>query len=243
MLRRLRFWIAVLGILGTFVCLVFLGVWQLERKSWKDGLNETLLERSRMPPLEVHGALAGREAEFLRIRLHAVPVSAFVFHLRRPNAAGEPGRAIFRPYRLADGTMTVVEEGWVSASVSPISAVFPAEGSDSRGKEAVSGRLRKGGFGGPLWLRPSHDLSKRDLAWIDLAGMMGSLELAHREASSGFYLESERALAERGVSLHATFSDPHLGYALTWFCLAAGLAVLVGFGAYRRRRHMHDLEK
>ena len=53
----------------------------------------------------------------------------------------------------------------------------------------------------------------------------------------------ERALAERGDSLHATFSDPHLGYALTWFCLAAGLAVLVGFGAYRRRRHMHDLEK
>ena len=110
----------------AFAILIGLGVWQIERKAWKEGL---IADLTAAPRRAAAGAAAaarlGRRSmqpsdEYRRVRFTAqfdndnealVFASASGF---RPDVADAgPGYWVFTPARLADGGIVIVNRGFV----------------------------------------------------------------------------------------------------------------------------------
>ena len=222
--------------------LIGLGVWQLERKSWKENLIATLAERtsaspSLMPPPGEWRSLTPGMDEFRRVRLRAQ------FDARREarvysGGAGlrddvkGPGYFAFAPARLADGSTVVVKRGHVDnpnpdASLKPVAV--PAEAVDIVG--VMRWPEQPGSFVSPhsdrqdLWFVRDHLAMARRDRWGDVAP---------------FYIEMESPAPGGGVPrpgrVTVRLRNDHFGYALTWFGLAAVLAGAFAFWFYGRRR-------
>ena len=106
-----------------FLILCGLGTWQLDRKAWKEELIETLRQRAAAEPV----ALIARTKpnpmtdEFRRVAFRATfenSQEAFVYTVGsslRPDVT-QPGYWIFTPAKLPDGSVLVVNRGFVPQS-------------------------------------------------------------------------------------------------------------------------------
>ena len=105
--------------------LIGLGVWQIERKTWKEGLIADLTERlaappQALPPPHDWPALDAAHDEYRRVSFTAQfenDKEALVFASAsgfRPDVADSgPGYWVFTPARLADGGIVMVNRGFV----------------------------------------------------------------------------------------------------------------------------------
>jgi surfeit locus 1 family protein len=241
---RRRSWLSLLlPAFVVFCILIGLGVWQIQRKAWKEGLIASLTERLAAPPEALPPAtrwpqLDQAEDEYHRVEFRAqfepnrealVFASAAAF---RPDVDG-PGYWVFAPARLADGSVVMVNRGFVPD-----------------GRQAPSSRLA-GESSGPLdivgtmrwpdarhWFTPADDPThnlwfSRDPAAIAAAEKIGPV--------APFYVEQEAPVPPGGLpqpgKLVVSLPDNHLQYALTWFGLAAVLAaVTISFALSSTRR-------
>ncbi len=109
----------------AFAILIGLGVWQIERKAWKEGLIAELTERLAAPPVALPPVrdwpgLEQASDEYRRVTFTAqfdndkealVFASASAF---RPDVSDAgPGYWVFTPARLADGSIVIVNRGFV----------------------------------------------------------------------------------------------------------------------------------
>ncbi len=220
----------------AFAILIGLGVWQIERKAWKEGLIAELTERLAAPPVALPPArdwpgLEQASDEYRRVTFTAqfdngkealVFASAAAF---RPDISDAgPGYWVFTPARLADGSIVIVNRGFV-----PDARKDPK----SRPEGEVSGPIALAGVmrwpDSRHWFTPADDAAHnlwfaRDPAAIAAAKALGqgSVQLAP------FYVEQETPAPPGGLpqpgKLIVSLPDNHLQYALTWFGLAAVLA-------------------
>jgi surfeit locus 1 family protein len=226
--------------LAAFAVLVGLGVWQIERKSWKEGLIASLTQRldappAALPPASAWPGLDPARDEFRRVKFAAefppdtealayTPGSAL-----RADVSG-PTYWVFAPARLADGNVVVVNRGAV-----PDDRRDPA----TRRAGATGGRLEIEGV--LRWPEadglftpaddPQHNLwFRRDQRTMAAAKGWGEV--------APFYVEQEAPPAPGGLPrvgrMRANLPNNHLQYALTWFALAAALAVIFILRARRR---------
>src|SRR5215468_10088428 len=111
------------GAMAAFAVLVSLGLWQLDRKAWKEGLIATIEQRLSAPPVALPlpstwPRLTAAEDEFLRVAVTAEFLNdreALVYtngSSLREGSSG-PGYWVFTPARLADGTLMMVNRGFV----------------------------------------------------------------------------------------------------------------------------------
>src|SRR6478609_6275388 len=109
--------------LAVLAVLLGLGIWQLERKAWKEGLIETLGHRLESNPVDLPKAadwerLDANNAEFRRVRLNVQfrkASDALVYtsgSLLRDDVKGT-GFFVFSPAKLTDGQTIVVNRGFV----------------------------------------------------------------------------------------------------------------------------------
>ena len=114
---------AAIPALLVFAVLIGLGTWQVQRKAWKEALIASLTERlgaapEALPPAATWPKLDPADAEYRRVKFtaqfdHAAEAllygaaSAF-----RPDVSG-PGDWVFTPARLADGSIVIVDRGFV----------------------------------------------------------------------------------------------------------------------------------
>ena len=107
--------------LAAVAVLIGLGVWQLERKAWKEGLIATLEQRldadaTGLPPPETWRDLDTAQNEFRRVKFsaefqHDKEALAYTAgSTLRADATG-PGYWVFTPARLSDGRVVVVNRG------------------------------------------------------------------------------------------------------------------------------------
>ena len=225
----------------AFAVLIALGVWQIERKAWKENLIATLAQRmaTAPSPLAPRGEwqnLTPPADEFRRVRLRAqldpeneARVYSGGAGLR--DDVKTPGYFAFTPARLADGSTVVVNRGHVD-NPNPDAALKPIAVPD--GAADIVGALRWPGaarlvrhalFGaaGPVVrARPPRDGGALRL------GRGGAV--LHRDGEPG-----AAGGVPRPGALTVKLRNDHLGYALTWFGLAAVLLGVFGFWAVRRR--------
>jgi surfeit locus 1 family protein len=108
---------------AAFAVLIALGVWQLERKTWKEDLIAAMTARlaaapQALPAPETWPQLAPGTSEFMRVRLRAdfLPVPdtyAYVAGSALRDDIKAPGYFVFRPARLPDGRIVAINRGYV----------------------------------------------------------------------------------------------------------------------------------
>ncbi|HUI12306.1 MAG TPA: SURF1 family protein [Xanthobacteraceae bacterium] len=228
---RRRSWPGLLlPALLVFCILIGLGVWQIERKAWKENLIASLTERlaappQALPPPKAWGQLNQAQDEYRRVEFRAtfdnthealVFASATAF---RPDVTG-PGYWVFAPGRLTDGGVVMVNRGFV-----PDSRQNPKSRPDGQlsGPVDIVGAMRWPDA--RHWFTPNDDPAQnlwfaRDPVAIAAAKNIGPV--------APFYVEQESPVPPGGLpqpgKLVVSLPDNHLQYALTWFGLAAVLA-------------------
>ncbi len=240
--RRPSLWGPGLLALAAFVVLIGLSVWQLERKTWKEGLIDTLTRRLAAPPIALPppgqwGRLKQEENEFRHVSFRAEILSdqeALVYtsgSAFRPDVSGA-GYWIFAPARIAGGGVIVVDRGFV-----PEGRQDPTTRAEGHVAGAIDivGVLRwpeTPGLFTPAGDPPRNLWFARDPIAIAQAKQWGPVP--------PFYVEQEAPVPPGGLPkpgvLQVSLPNDHLNYALTWFGLALVLVAVFGFWARSRRR-------
>lgn len=217
-----------LAIIGV---LLSLGFWQLQRKQQKVALVAALHERlaappSRIPPTTwVH--LTPERDEFRRVIFNAKVDTATQAQVYSSGSAlrkdiARSGVWVFAPATLADGSVVVVNRGFV-----PEGQPVPAGGEN--GEQSLAGYIRFPEQAS--WLTPPADMAKRLWFLRDHHAMAQALGWAKGASVAPYYIDLESPVPESGVPkpgpLTVNLKDNHLQYAITWFLLA--LAVSVAF--------------
>ena len=246
--RRLPAGVVGPGILAliVFAVLVGLGNWQLDRKAWKEALIDTLTQRlaaapSELPPPQRWPGLTPAEDEYRRVRFAAEILpreAALVFtsgSAFRPDVSG-PGYWVFAPARLAGGGLVVVDRGFLPEGRQD-QATSPA--GEAGARVDMVGVMRwpeqPGWFTPPA--DPGHNLwFVRDPKAIAQAKTWGEV--------APFFIELESPPPPGGLPLpgplKVNLPDDHLQYAMTWYGLAAVLAVSFAFWLRSRWREANS---
>jgi len=227
--------------LAAFAVLIGLGIWQLERKAWKEGLIDTIGRKLAAPPVALPPAadwarLDRAEWEFRPVRFAGEfrnDQEALVYtsgSTLRPDTGG-PGYWAFTPARTRDG-LVPVDRGFVPFDRKNVSARMAGQLS---GLLDIVGVLRWPDA--RSWFTPNDDPAKniwfvRDPSAIAAEKSWGPVP--------PFYVEQEAPLPPGGLpapgKLKPNLPNNHLQYAITWFGLAAVLAgVFVVFAGGRYR--------
>lgn len=230
---------AALATLVALALLIGLGVWQLERLAWKEGLIAAINEGLRQPPVTLEEppdawtALAGAE-------YRPVSVTGRFRHGEERHLFavqdGEMGWHVYTPLETRGGNVVMVNRGFV-----PETLKDPARRAAGQvaGEVTVQGLLRRPGVRG--WFEPDADAVRNVWYWRDLAGMTASLPEADRARVLPLFVEAAAEPANpggwpRGGVTRLDIPNRHLEYALTWFGLAATLLAVFGAFAWSRLR-------
>jgi surfeit locus 1 family protein len=243
--RGLRDGVLVPGIAAAvaLAILVSLGVWQLQRKAWKEALIATIATRLAAPPVTLPPPATWPELdaardEFLRVTLRAELVHDREAHVYTGgstlrDATGGPGYWVFTPARLAGGALVMVNRGFV-----PEGRQDPASrsGGQVAGPLDMVGVLRWPEL--PGLFTPAGDPARN--LWF--ARDSTTMAAAKGLAVAPFYVELESPEPPGGLPhagrLQPNLPNNHFGYALIWLGLAVVLvAVFVAwlFSGWRKR--------
>ena len=233
----------VFALVGIAI-LIGLGVWQLDRKTWKENLIAAMTERlarapADLPPRDRWATLDPQREEFARVGFPAEflpgqealvysPGSAF-----RPDVKG-PGYFVFAPARLAGGSLVIVNRGFV-----PLDRKDPATRIDRmNGSVDIVGILRWPETRGLF--TPADDT--KDNVWY-LRDIDAIAAAKHWQNVAPFYVEQESPVPPGGLprpgELVVNLPDNHLQYAITWFGLALALAAVYLVWLTRRLRRQY----
>jgi len=225
--------------LAVFAVLIGLGVWQVERKAWKEGLIAVIDQRvaappEELPPPETWARLTPQADEFRHVKFRAhfaggLGVSVYAAGSALRNDVSSPGYFVFRPGQLDNGKAVVVDRGYVPQGTF---VEDPDETVDIIGYLRWPERHP--------WFFPDHD-AKSDVWFVrDHIGMAAAATKTWGEVAP-FYVAQELPVPPGSLPkpgpIKVMLPNNHLGYAITWFGLALALAgVYIAFVVGRWRR-------
>lgn len=232
-LTRQILWPTTFVLFGTALLLA-LGVWQLQRLEWKEGLLAEIEARTTAQPVDLKQAIRladdGKDVNYLRVRVEGSfqhDKERYLYGI----ADGKPGWHVITPLKSSDGDVVLVDRGFV-----PDELKDPAkrQAGELQGTVAVTGLVRlpetKSMF------MPANQPAQNLWFWRDLDGMTQSMFPTGTQAVAPFYLELEKSDVPggwpEGGQTRLALPNNHLQYAITWFCLAIGL--LAVYGVYLR---------
>jgi cytochrome oxidase assembly protein ShyY1 len=209
----------VLTILFAAVC-SGLGVWQLARRA------EALAEIARVdanfdaPPVPVVDALPTLESfdesqKWLPVSLNGTYLTDEELLVRNRPLDINPGFEVLTPLRLVDGSVLVVDRGWLPTGENQDAPdAVPAAPS---GQVTVVARLKAGEPS--LAGRTAHGNQIATINLTDIAKRVGEPTYT---GAYGLLLSEVPAPAERPVAVTRPVRDegPHLSYAFQWFVFA-----------------------
>lgn len=226
--------------LAAFAVLIGLGLWQVERLQWKEGLMRQIEARVSSAPRPL-----GEIEELYRTTgdVDYVPVTAsgtFLHDGERHFLAtwkGEAGFYVYTPLQLADQRILFVNRGFVPYAMKDSSKRRMGQ---VQGVVTITGLARNALPGKPSSLVPDNDPDGNIFYWKDRDGMARSARLAGGVTILPMFIDAGSApnpggLPVGGVTL-IDMPNNHLQYALTWFGLAGALAGVVVMMVLRGRR-------
>lgn len=237
--RFLRgFSVAVLVLICLSI-LISLGTWQVRRMYWKEQLLSDMQQRRTMPPVTIDGIEAdlasGVDVEYRRVRLSGVFDHTRERHFFATHQ-GATGYYIYTPLTMDDGRIVFVNRGFVPFEMKDASTRMQGQ---IAGKVTVDGLFRNRLPGKPSSLVPDNDSVKNIFYWKDIDAMIASTGLDASVVLPFFVDAGPEAVAggwpQGGVTLF-DLPNNHLQYAITWYGLAAALALVAGFAYFRGTR-------
>ncbi|WP_230718806.1 SURF1 family protein [Martelella mediterranea] len=224
----------------AFVTLISLGNWQVRRLHWKESLLASVEQQLQAPPITLAEAEALPRSE---IEYRPIEVTGRFEHDRERHFfatyQGQSGYYVYTPLRLADGRAIFVNRGFVPFDMKD--AATRQEGQVT-GTVTVTGLARDRLDEKPSFAVPENDIAQNIFYWKDIDAMAQSTGLSAGEVVP-FFVDADDAPNPGGLPVggvtRISFPNDHLQYAVTWYGLAAVLAVIVGLLVWRGRRK-HD---
>jgi surfeit locus 1 family protein len=219
-----------LAALLALALLCGLGVWQVQRMQWKNGLIAQAEAAAAALPEAPAYVFSADDPEFSKVSLICPGLTTAPFVELQSIHDGQPGVRLISACRHPGyGQTLLIDRGFVAAGISarpPVSA--------SRAPVQLVAEVRSTPAPGPMALPPEgpHFFAR------DNAAMASALGLTEPVAPwTLFALTSSNPdwQALQPSAPPAAFSNNHLGYALTWFGLALAL---VGFYIVLLRRRL-----
>jgi surfeit locus 1 family protein len=221
--------------LSAFSVLIALGIWQMERRAWKNGLIARLEAALSAPPANYNPAKpeGAGEREFMPVRVKGDILSARTVKVLMPTPEAARmqtnegfGYLIFTPLKSRSG-IVFVNRGFVPQSLADSIPPVP------EGETEITGLVRLAAP--PGWATPKPEPAKRLFFSADIPAMAAAASLPSRETIVSEYIEAVPAAGAAGWPLPrdprillASIPNRHLEYALTWFALAAAFAGIFG---------------
>ena len=232
-------WLTLLVSAVALAILLALGTWQMERLRWKEALIATIDQRieSTPAPLAEIEALYARtgDVDYWPVALKGVFLNQGERHFLATHD-GQSGFHVYTPLRLEDGRIVFVNRGFVPYDRKDPSA---RPGSLPEGEVAINGLARNPLSEKPSFIVPDNEPAKNVFYWKDLPAMAASAGLPEGATVLPFFVDAARSEAGSlpigGVTLIQQPNN-HLQYAMTWYGLAAVLAVIVAMWLFGRRK-------
>ena len=228
---------AVIPALATTIgiaILIGLGVWQVQRLHWKEGLLAQIAALQAAPARPLAGVLAkaaqGADIDYIRVSVLCPDVETSPYLRLYAVRDGYAGNRIIAACRLANGPYgaVLVDRGFIAQGLAP-------SGGQVLTAPIVS-IMRKGDTRN--FVTPANDPAENLWYWRDIPAMAAALGVA-RPAPSFLMLEQPAPPPGGPViaPLPSDIPNNHLQYAITWFGLAVALAgvYLASLIAKRRR--------
>ena len=225
--------------LAGLALLIGLGVWQLKRLEWKQGLIAQIEARTKGPPITLEDAVAlageGRDPSYYRVRVDGR------FHHAKERylyavSEGRVGWHVITPLETEDGDIVLVDRGFVPDELKDPSARALGQVENA---VTVTGIVRAPET--QAVFTPDNEPKVNRWFWRDLAGMARSMFPAGTIDVAPFFLEADKSKVPgfwpEGGQTRLEIPNNHLQYAITWFLLAAGLLIVYGLyvrSLYRR---------
>lgn len=211
----------------TASLLVGLGVWQVQRLQWKRDLIVQIDARAKAEPISIPTALdqqaRGVDIEHFRVRLEGRFLHDRERHLYSL-AGGRAGWRVLTPVKTQNGSIVIVDRGFVPHRLKDAAARVSGQ---LQGSQRLVGRVRlaiaQGAFA------PDNEPRKNEWFWRDIGAMAADLNL-EKNALVPWVIDLEATPIPgnwpRAGVIEVKPSNRHLGYAITWFSLAAILLII-----------------
>ncbi len=193
---------------------VSLGIWQIQRLHWKQGLLAEIDRAEAAPPVPMPANPAPFEKVEITGALRADLTVRYGTEVRSGPTGPVLGSQVVMPLERPGAPPVLVDRGWA-----PDDLVLPV----LRGPVTVTGYVRPGESGSPF--APGPDLARRRFWSLDPVAIGAALGLPTLAPYTIVVLGSATTVPEPAHALPRPSND-HLGYAGTWFGLAACLAVV-----------------
>jgi surfeit locus 1 family protein len=237
------------AIAAAIVCaiLIGLGMWQLERLAWKENLIAQVSARMTAKPVSAPGPLIWSGLNVGALEYQPVTVSGkfrndkeahVIYTLTAPKGpASGVGYAVMTPFVTDQGWIVYINRGFVPAAKRD--PATRAEG-QIEGETTVVGLVR--GPADRSWFMPGDDAAKnewfsRDPTLYATAAGLPANDVAPYIIDAKFDPSLPGGLPQGGETI-IDFPNNHLGYAITWFGLAAccaGVFAVFAAGKLRNR--------
>jgi surfeit locus 1 family protein len=231
MARRFPFGLTVASAIA-FAILVGLGLWQVQRLSWKTALLADVAAARTAPVRPLAEVLASPRPAWRRVSVECAGLATAPFIELQTIVDGRPGSRLISACALPGGSI-LVDRGFIDAERSarpPVSA--------STDPVAVTGVLREGDKGSAFTPPPSHG----HFYSRDLAAMAAELKAP---SPGPYFIAAETEItpgfeALKPVAVPGDIPNRHLGYIITWFGLAGALACVYAAMLAKRLRQPRD---
>ena len=223
----------------AFVCLVGLGIWQLERLHEKEALLARIAERLEQAPVALPAesewaALAPSDYDYRKVTLtgrflHQRETHLFSFIAKGERGDTIPGYMVFTPLVLENGATVIINRGFVPEALKDQSLRTAGQ---LEGPVSITGLMRAPEKRGLF--TPADSIEKNIYFTRDAKILAEALKLPRVAA---FTIDADETPVPGGAPLGGqtivSVPNNHLQYALTWFALA--LALLGVFVAFVRK--------
>ena len=213
----------IFGLVGTAI-LVGLGVWQVQRLTWKEGVLSQIDLRLVDAPVALPDVPTEAADEYLPVVVTGQFQDAFVDVLVSTKQSG-PGFRAITVFLTDQGRRILVDRGFVP----------------ERDKAAPRGQAQATVTGNLLWpdevdgFTPDPDMGRNIWFARDLPAMAAHLGaepvlVVARETTEPAPPATPMPVDSAGIS------NDHLQYAVTWFSLATIWVLMTGYFLWRQRR-------
>jgi surfeit locus 1 family protein len=213
--------------------LLGLGSWQVERLHWKTALIAERRAAVVAPPV----ALRDDVGPIAPLAFHRVSVEGIFDHghelyVLATAQDGAAGFHVVTPLRRPGGSIVLIDRGFVPSSRRDGTTRAAGE---LQGHVTVTGVLRPAA-GKSSWFVPDNRPRTNEWFYVDLPAMAAAIGAG---TVAPYYIEADATPNPGGYPIGGQtvidLPNNHLQYALTWYALAGGLAVIYILFVRQRR--------
>jgi len=204
--------------LGGILTTLALGTWQIQRLIWKEGLIAATEQAATLDPLRELPTEGYKEKQFHKVRVSGHYLDDPQFHIAARYHKSQLGYHVITPFKTSNGTLVLVNRGWIPADQKQQSFAPPA------GSREITGIIRVGADRNPftpasqpernIWFGRDVELMARE-AKIDALPYM--LDLVEQTPEKTYPIAFDGSIKLR---------NDHLSYVIIWYSLAAGILVI-----------------